>query len=382
MNKRATWIGLAVTMSLGFSAFATAQATKTVTFNTRDKGVPRVIKEWGIDATWVNYYNAKASLKNAGDQIDFIRIGFYLHEQTNEDGSLSDGQIEKLDGALRFVDMVDEEMPVMLSPCNMAGIIDWYKNSDGTAKVDRWFNVMLRSKQYVESKGHKVVSVEVFNEPDFRKWNMGKAADLNHLLGMCATPEVKRIGPSTLATQPASDWYQVIRANVEVGSTHTLGGNMMQYVEFINLVKQHRKQFMNPEVHALVEAIVGAELGIDSVCWWDQINKGRAAFMKANLGKRLAFVPVVENWSAACVYRSPDEVLYGFASTNERTNGKDTVYDFVCLDNDVTYCLNGNAKKGVSVKKGQPFKVQAKVEGQGKESITKWFTIIPSDKGN
>ena len=339
-----------------------------------------MIPEWGIDTTWVNYYNAKASKKNAGDQIDFIRIGFYMHEPTNQDGSLSKGQIEKLDSGLKFVDMVDDKMPVMMSPCNMAGIIDWYKNPNGTAQVERWFNVMLKSKDYIESKGHKVVSLEIFNEPDWKKWNMGKTADLNHLFNQCQTPEVLRIGPSTLGTQSAPKWFKGIGGNVEVGSTHTLSGTMEQYVKFIRLTKQSGKKFMNPEVHSLVEAIVGAEEGMDSVCWWDQINRGRAAFMKANLGTRLAFVPAVKNWSAACVYRGPDGGLYGFASTNERDNGKPTVYDFVCSNEDVTYYPNGNQKQGVPVKKGRPFRVAAKVDGEGKKSITKWFTIVPASQ--
>ena len=380
MKKRIARVLASLIVSLAFSTVSVAQTNVPVAFRTSDTGESRVIKEWGIDATWINYYNAKASLRNAGEQIDFIRIGFYLHQPTNQDGSLSDGQIEKLDAALKFVDMVDDKMPVMLSPCNLEGIIDWYKNPDGSAKVDRWFNVMLKSKDYVESKGHKVVSLEIYNEPDWRKWNMGKAPDLNQLFQMCKAPNVLRIGPSTLATKPAFRWYQNIRRSVEVGSTHTLGGTMKEYAVFIRGVKRDRKQFMNPEVHALVEVIVGAEEGIDSVCWWDQINRGRAAFMKANLGQRLAYVPVPDNWSAGCVYRGPDDVLYGFASTNERKNGKPTTYDFVCSDTDVTYYPNGNTKKGVFVKKRQPFTVQAKVEGEDKKSITKWFTIVPAEE--
>jgi len=162
---------------LACSESAFAQATRTVRFSTREKGKKRAIENWGIDATWVNFYNAKASSRNAGDQIDFIRIGFYLHEKFNADGSLSKGQIEKLDNALKFVDMVDEELPVMLSPNNEEGIIDWYKNRDGSAIVDRWVNVMGKTKEYVESKGHKVTGLEVFNEPDWKKWNMGGKAE-------------------------------------------------------------------------------------------------------------------------------------------------------------------------------------------------------------
>lgn len=368
---------ITLSMSLLITATAIAQTTHKVKFDTRDKGEDVSIDDWGIDATWVNTYNAKASKRNAGDQIDYIRIGFYLHEKTNEDGSLSKGQIKKLNSALKFVHMVDKEMPIMLSPNNEEGIINWYKESDGSANVERWFNVMLKSKEYVESKGHKVISLEVFNEPDWAPWNMGKRADLVKLLRKTKKWDIMRVGPSTLSTASVNRWYDGIKTNVEAGSTHTLNGTMSEYIKFIKTSKRRRKIFMNPEVHALVEVIVGAEEGLDSACWWDQIHVGRAKFMKANQGKRLKYVVVERNWSAACVYRGPDDVLYGFASTNERTNGKPTNYEFICEDKDVTYYLNGDTKKGEFRKKGEPFLVKAKEKGKGKESITKWLTIVP-----
>jgi hypothetical protein len=376
---------LKVLILLGLNALLLSTAwgvtTETVKFDTRIPGRRKAIDTWGIDATWVNYYNAKASLKNAGEMIDFIRIGFYMHEPYNEDGSLSPGQIEMLDNALKFVDMVDPKMLVMLSPNNMKGIVDWYKEPDGSANIERWYNVMLKSREYVESKGHKVVALEVFNEPDWKKWNMGKMEDLDELFERCEDWGVLRVGPATLSSGPAEEWYQAIRKNIDCGGTHTLGGSLKQYVDFIETVKKDRKHFKNPEVHSLVEVIVGAELGIDSVCWWDQINAGRAAFMKACQGSRIAYACVEANWSAACVYRGKDGVLYGFASTNERTNGKETLYRFVCNNEDVTYCLNGNPKKGVFRQRGEPFEIQAKIDEEGKKSITRWFTILPGKHG-
>ena len=56
----------------------------------------------------MDYYNARASIKHAGDQIGFIRVGFFMNEPTNKDGSLSKGQIEKLDATMKFVKMVGE----------------------------------------------------------------------------------------------------------------------------------------------------------------------------------------------------------------------------------------------------------------------------------
>ncbi|MDF7801807.1 hypothetical protein P4C99_20175 [Pontiellaceae bacterium B1224] len=365
----------------GLSALLAANAwgatTKTVKFNTGDEGEVKAITDWGEDATWVNYYNAKKSAQYAGSEIDFVRIGFYLHKPYNEDGSLSSAQTEMLDKALKFADMIDSKIPIMLSPNNEKGISDWYKKSDGSARIDRWFNVMLKSKEYVEARGHKVVSMEVFNEPDWKAWNMGNKDDLDELLEMCEDWGILRVGPSTLSSNQAESWYDAIDSNLDVGSTHTINGTMDQYIDFIDTVKGDKKTFMNPEVHSLVEVIVGAEEGIDSACWWDQINKGRAHFMRACQGRRLAYVAVDKNWSAACVYKGPDGVLYGFASTNERDNGVPTNYKFVCKNEDVTYCMGGDTDKGTFRKKGEPFFVQAKVAGKGKESITSWFTIVP-----
>jgi hypothetical protein len=356
---------------------AAGETTKTVKFNTRDAGETKAITSWGEDATWINYYNAKKSAQYAGDEIDFVRIGFYLHVPYNDDGSLSKGQIEMLDKALKFVDMIDSDLPVMLSPNNEKGIIEWYKASDGSANTERWYNVMIKTKEYVEARGHKVIATEVFNEPDWAKWNMGKKKDFDEILKECSDWKVLRVGPSTLSSNQTESWYDAIGKNLEAGSTHTLHGTMEQYIDFIDTVKKDRKAFMNPEVHSLAEVIVGAEEGLDHACWWDQINECRANFMRACQGQRMAYEAVEQNWSAACIYRGPDGGLYGFASTNERDNGIATRYKFICANEDVTYCPNGNTKKGVFRKKGEPYEVQTKISGDEKKTRTQWFTIVP-----
>ena len=107
---------------LSIAIVASAQTKKTIKFDTRDEGEEKAVKYWGLDGTWLNFYNARASKKHAGDLIDFIRIGFYLHEETRSNGRLSDGQIEMLDEALRYVHVVDEKMPIKLSPNNMRAL--------------------------------------------------------------------------------------------------------------------------------------------------------------------------------------------------------------------------------------------------------------------
>ncbi len=360
--------------------FAFGEKAETISFRVGDEGEEKSLDHWGVDATWLNMHNARFTERNAGDLVDYVRIGFFLHEPYEDDGDLSDGQIEKIDASLEFVDLIKRRLPVKLSPNNLHKISNWYKEPDGGANVDRWYHVMEKTREYVEKKKHEVVLLEPFNEPDWKKWNMGQADDLDKILKKCKDWDVPRCGPSTLSTTPVKKWYGEIRRNVEYGGTHTLGGTMREYIDFIKRVHRDRRKFVNPEAHSLVEAIVGIEHGIESVCWWDQVNVERAAFMRACLGKRLAYVAVEENWSAACVYRDPKGLLHGFASTNERSNGVTTSYHFVCEDKDVTYYIDGERKNGVFRKRGEPFELVALKKddrGNDKSEITKWVTIRP-----
>jgi len=370
---------VAAAFSLMCSSVAPAQTTRVIKFNTRDKGEEKTLAHWGVDATWLNHHNAYFTKKNAEGLIDYVRVGFFLNEPYKKDGSLSKGQIEKMEESLKFVHKIDPKMPVKLSPNNLHKISDWYKNKDGTANVERWYNVMEKTKDYYESKGNKVVLLEPFNEPDWKKWNMGEVEDLDKILKKCEDWDVPRAGPSTLSTTPVERWYSTIKKNVEYGATHTLGGTMEEYINFIRQTKREKKKFMNPEAHSLVEAIVGIEEGIDSVCWWDQATTERSAFMRACKGKRIAYEAVPENWSAACVYKDPKGRFHGFASTNERKNGVETVYHFICEDKDVTYYMSDDRKNGVFRKRGEVFEVKAKVYNKNhtkeKESMTKWFTM-------
>ena len=165
-NKNITYLcALFILFSVTTSSFAQQIRdekvwTEIVKYKISIKGEPKVVPNWGIDTTWINYYNARASIKHAGDQIGFIRVGFFMNEPTNKDGSLSKGQIEKLDATMKFVKMVGDEIPVMMSPSNLGKIVDWYKNPAGSANIKRWMNVIRRSKEYFESKGHKVIAIE------------------------------------------------------------------------------------------------------------------------------------------------------------------------------------------------------------------------------
>ncbi len=351
-----------------------AETVKTLKFNTRDPGKKKAIQEWGIDSTWVSWNNTQESVKNAGPEIDFVRVGFYMHEKTKDDGSLSDDQIRKLDEALDCARMVGKHIPIMITPHNEAKIIDWYKDSDGSADIERWYNVMEKSREHIEAQGHKVVYVEVFNEPDYGDWNMGSEDDLDELFERLKGWHVLRVGPSVMNTEWADSWYDAIDRNIDAGSTHTLYGSMTQFIDFGEEVIDDRKKFFCPESHSIAEAMVAADVGAGYLAWWGPINEARGNFMRACQGSRLAFVAVEQNWSAACVYRAPDKTLLGFVGSAERENGKTTTYKFVCTNEDVTYYPDGDMEKGQFRKRGKAFEVQAKPPGGDR---SQWIKIVP-----
>ncbi len=361
------WIYTVAMIGLTASTWAT---TKTIKFDTRARGENKSVAEWGIDETWVSPHNTEESIRNASGEIDFVRVGFYMHEPYNDDGSLSADQIKKLDDALNCARLVRRDVPIMMSPHNEEGIIDWYKESD----FDRWYHVMEKTKDYIESKGHKVVYVEAFNEPDYGKWNMGSLDDLNELLERLKAWRILRVGPSVMNCDGAKSWYDEIHRNTDAGSTHTLYGSMDEFIDFIDDVKDDRKKAFCPELHSIVEAMAGADAGVDYMSWWGPINEARANFMRACKGSRLAYEVVERNWSAACVYRSPDKTLHGFVGANERENGITTEFRFICTNTDVTYYPDGDMNNGKFRKRGEVFEIMAKPPG-GERS--QWIKIVP-----
>jgi len=348
-----------------------AVTSRTIKFDTSQKGESKAVHEWGIDATWASWNNTQESVRNAGDEIDFVRVGFYMHEEYNDRGRLSRDQKNKLDEALKCAKMVDRHIPIMISPHNEQGIIDWYKDSG----FDRWYHVMEETRDYIEKEGHKVIYVEAFNEPDYAQWNMGTKDDLDELFERLEDWKIMRVGPSVMNCDGAESWYDGIKRNIDAGSTHTLYGSMDAFVDFMEDVKQDRKIPFCPELHSIAEAMAGADVGVEYMSWWGPINEARAAFMRACQGMRLAYEAVERNWSAACVYRAPDGTLHGFAGTAERENGITTEYKFVCSNEDVTYYLDGDMKRGQFRRKGEAFKVEAKPDGEG--PISRWVKIVP-----
>jgi len=224
---------------------------------------------------------------------------------------------------------------------------DYYLESPGKMDVDRWIDLLAAVGEYVD---RPVTWVMPFNEPDWGQWRQGTVDDLEDIMhGLKKRPvfnSSKMAGPSVLNVDWAMHWYSGIKSETDVGTMHTLNGSFDSYVDFIEYVERRGDIPFNPEVHNLVEVIVGAEYGLQGGIWWLTCSKVRGSFVKACQGKRLAYEEDRERWSAAAVYRAPDGSVQAFLGSNERT-GQDTTYRFVCRDRDVYFDGQGPCREYV-----------------------------------
>ena len=222
--------------------------------------------------------------------------------------------------------------PIALLPGEFSGSYD----------AVHWLRTIKATQEYINSRpgftNTPIQSIEAFNEPDF--WaGQGSPAELNTLITQLkAYPEFQNTefpAGSTLNSDNAAAWYNPVPAATE-GSSHLLGGSLTSWVNFIEHVKSTGKSFVNPELHSLGEAIVGADHGMTSGIFWADVLRARGLFVQASDGKRLGYFQDLGRQSAAAVYRAPDGEMYAFAGGVERF-GQPTAYRFVSTDADVYF---------------------------------------------
>ena len=159
---------------------------------------------------------------------------------------------------------------------------------------EQWVRTIKATQEYINSKpgwtNTPIVAIEAFNEPDF--WvGEGNPAQLNSAITrLKAYPEFQNTqfpAASTLNSNIAAFWYNQVPAATQ-GSSHLLGGSLSSYVAFQDHVRNTGKTFVNPGLHSLGEAIVGAEHGMVSGTWWGEVLRARGLFVLASNGKRQA----------------------------------------------------------------------------------------------
>lgn len=106
--------------------------------------------------------------------------------------------------------------------------------------------------------------MEPFNEPDY--WSgQGTPQHLYDIMVLLqSSPNfqgTELVGASTLSSDAAQSWCDVIKSPTTYGSTHQLAGATDSYVNFFLNVQANGDQAYNPELHSLAEAIYDAEYG-------------------------------------------------------------------------------------------------------------------------
>lgn len=306
----------------------------TVYFDTSDKGETLSLTHWGLDTAWPEPNHIRRGLLFMGDdQVDIIRVSFPINTPL-VNGDLPASKDEHFKVRLAMAKLTGDK-PFTMLPDTEAGVHPWYKNGKDVIP-ERWVQLVAAAqKRY----GKKMQSIEAFNEADWG-WGQGSAENLNDILkALQESPEFQGVefgGPSTLSSDAAEPWYRVIKDRVSRGTTHTLGGNCYNFINFYVNVIANGDVADQPELHNVVEGITGAEYGLHSAIWWGTAERTRGEFVNAVQGKRLGYAEDRPAWAAAGVYRAPSGKVQAFLGSSER-NGSAATFRLVSRDRAVFF---------------------------------------------
>ena len=161
----------ALRRALRMEALESRRLLTAVLFDPNADGDPaKSVQEWGVDTAWPSDFNFRQSVENIGlENVDVVRVNFYLEHALNSDGTLSQETRDLLDNQLRIADTYAPGKPFALTP-SIGGDdpsdvdhlgnthVDYLTNvvRDGTNKpisadpnVGRWLDLMKASILYV-----------------------------------------------------------------------------------------------------------------------------------------------------------------------------------------------------------------------------------------
>jgi hypothetical protein len=306
----------------------------TVLFNPSDPGVTRSLTNWGLDTCWPSYDNMRRGLIFMGsNNVNMVRVGYVVDAPlTNND--LSASQKAALQN---HADLAAMAGPNARWDLNHASSVDpWYQSGAGTVYPDRWAAAMQACQRYYNKS---FWMVEGFNEPDYG-WGQGSQQNLYDIFGLLQASTnfagAHLAGGSVLNNDVARSWYNEVASRVTIGTTHCLAGSASTYVSFLQAVAAGNARPFHPELHNVMEAIMGINYGLQGGIWWGTAERARGEFVKACQGKRLGYAEDLPKWTAAAVYRGPNGVVQAFVGASERM-ATTTSYRFFSKDRDVFY---------------------------------------------
>ena len=94
----------------------TVRGQNTVYFSTSDAGQMKSISDWGVDTAWPSADNMRLSMAHMGvDQIDVVRLNFYVDEPLEANGEIGPNSKARLDTQLSIAAMAGNK-PLALTP--------------------------------------------------------------------------------------------------------------------------------------------------------------------------------------------------------------------------------------------------------------------------
>lgn len=316
-----------------------------VLFSTRDVGVSKPIPTWGLDTAWYDEANLRRGAIFMGtDRVDTVRISF-TPTAALVNGDLQGPQIAILNNRLNWVNRWANPGTTLYINEDAPTVDASFVGGNGYIDPVAWAAVIDVTTRRAQESGRTVEAVEPFNEPDLFRWErLADGQTFYDTLGVLkANPRFNNIrlsGGNTLNTDWAYPWYNFLQAALDEGNTHQLAGSFDNYASFFQIVRANGHHATNDEMHNVMEAIVGAEYGMQTGIWWYTAERARGEFVKASDGRRLAYAENRPNWTAAAVYRAPAGNIQAFVGESER-QALPTTYRFFARDRDVFYDGHG-----------------------------------------
>lgn len=307
---------------------------RTVIFGVADAGVSKPIT-FGLDLAWLSEENVRRGVAFMGaDRVRLVRSSF-TPTSALVNGDLAPAELATLNKRINIIN-------TWLAPNTKVVLNDDNPTVDPSfaGNATNWAQLIDVTTRRHQDAGHTVVTVSPFNEPDNPSSTQGSVTDFFNIAGLLkANPRFANIrisGGNTLNDDQALTWYIPLKDRLDEGNTHQLAGSFDNYASFQQTVRANSHYATNDELHNVMEAMVGAEYGMQAGIWWGTAELARGEFVKASDGVRLGYAEHRPNWTAASVYRNPDGKVQAFAGMSER-QGVTTTYRFVSKDRDVYY---------------------------------------------
>ena len=329
-----------VVFALRFVSPVRAQ-DRTILFSPTDPGVSRSITNWGLDTAWYSEDNVRRGASFMGtNRVDVVRISF-TPTSALVSGDLQTNEITILTNRLNWVKKWANPATMVCINEDSPTVDSWFKNANGYINPDRWAQLIDVTTRRAQESGRTVVAVAPFNEPDFyRAERLASMQTFYDTAGVLTNnPRFSNIrisGGNTLNTDQSNPWFNFLKARLGEGNTHQLAGNFDNYASLFQNVVASGDHPSNDELHNVMEAMVGAEYGMQTGIWWGTAERARGEFVKASDGKRLGYAEHRPNWTAASVYRGTNGAVQAFVGESER-QALPTTYRFFSKDRDVFY---------------------------------------------